>query len=84
VEHLAPFPIRLEFRIDVESAWPRDWDGFLHSSGNPKIPTFAEAMDEALSPAERERFVEWLRPRVEQGAIDFRNASAYLWATKPG
>ncbi len=78
------FPIRLELRIDVERTWPRDWDGFLHSSGNPNAPTFAEAMDEALSPAEAERFAGWLRPRVEQGSIDFRNATAYLWATKPG
>jgi arsenite methyltransferase len=78
------FPIRLELRIDVEWAWPRDWEGFLHTAGNPKCPTFAEALDEALSPAESERFVAWLRPRVEQGTLDFRNATAYLWATKPG
>jgi SAM-dependent methyltransferase len=78
------FPIRLELRIDVESAWPRDWEGFLHTAGNPKSPTFAEALGEALSPAESERFVAWLRPRVEQGVLDLRNASAYLWATKPG
>jgi arsenite methyltransferase len=78
------FPIRLELRIDVENAWPRDWDGFLHSSGNPKAPTLAEAMAEALSPAEAERFSDWLRPRIERGTVDFRGATAYLWATKPG
>jgi hypothetical protein len=40
---------------------------FLHSSGNPKIPTIAEAMDKALTPEERERFASHLRVMVEEG-----------------
>ena len=45
------------------------WDVFLHSSGNPNAPTLDEALDEALSPEEREEFVAYLRPRLrgEQG-----------------
>jgi hypothetical protein len=39
----------------------------LHSSGNPKIPTIAEAMDKALTPEERERFASHLRVMVEEG-----------------
>jgi arsenite methyltransferase len=77
------FPIELELRIEMRAADPRPWKVFLHSSGNPKIPTFAEAMDEALSPAERERVASHLRPLVEEGRGLWRMAHAYLWATKP-
>jgi hypothetical protein len=62
---------------------PRPWVAFLHSSGNPKIPTFAEAMDQALTPDERERVIEHLRPLVEEGRGVWRMAHAYLVATKP-
>jgi arsenite methyltransferase len=78
------FPVRLDLRLDVEPQEPRSWEGFLHSSGNPNLPTFAEAFAEALSEEERERFVSYLRPRVEQGLGRWRMGSAYLWATKPG
>jgi arsenite methyltransferase len=41
------FPVELELRLEVRAADPRPWEVFLHSSGNPKIPTFAQAMEEA-------------------------------------
>jgi SAM-dependent methyltransferase len=78
------FPVRADVRLVVEASEPRSWEGFLNSAGNPKIPTFAEAMEQALSPEEAERFVEYARPRVEQGLGSWRMGSAYLWATKPG
>jgi arsenite methyltransferase len=78
------FPVRADVRLVVEQPEPRSWDGFLNSSGNPKIPTFAEAMEQALSAEETARFVEHARPRVEQGLGRWRMATAYLWATKPG
>lgn len=78
------FPIRLDLRLDVEPQEARPWEGFLHSSGNPKAPTFAEAMNQALSIDEAERFATYLRPQVEQGLGRWRMGSAYLWATKPG
>jgi hypothetical protein len=68
----------------VEQPEPRSWEGFVNSSGNPKIPTFAEAMEQALTPEEAKRFVEYARPRVERGLGRWRMGSAYLWATKPG
>jgi SAM-dependent methyltransferase len=77
------FPIKLELRVEVRAADPRPWEVFLHSSGNPKIPTFAEAMEEALSPAERKRVASHLRPLVEEGRGLWRMAHAYLWASKP-
>lgn len=77
------FPVRLDLRLDVEPPEPRPWDGFLNSSGNPNLPTFAEAMEQALTAAEAERFSAHARPRVEQGLGRWRMGHAYLWATKP-
>jgi SAM-dependent methyltransferase len=78
------FPIELAYRAEVEPIKPRSWQSFLHSSGNPKIPTLAEAMDEALTAEERERLVAELRPAVEEGRGVWRMGSAYLFAVKPG
>jgi SAM-dependent methyltransferase len=76
------FPIRLDLEAVIEPTSPRAWDGFLNSSGNPNIPTLAEAMEQALTPDERERLVAHLRPQVEQGLGEWRMASAHLAATK--
>jgi arsenite methyltransferase len=77
------FPIELELQAEVKSMEPRPWPAFLNSSGNPRIPTIAEAMDRALTPDERERFSEHLRPLVEQGTGTWRMATAYLTAIRP-
>ena len=77
------FPIRLDLEAVVEPTPPRAWDGFLNSSGNPNIPTLAEAMEQALTPDERDRLVDRLRPQVEQGLGEWRMATAHLVATKP-
>lgn len=76
--------IHLELQAAVQpiDAALADWNGFLHTAGNPKIPTLAEAMDEALTPAEAERFTAHLRPLVEAGQGVRRFAVAYLWARK--
>jgi len=37
---------------------PMAWEAFLDGPGNPRIPTLAEAMDQALSPADIERLSE--------------------------
>jgi arsenite methyltransferase len=77
------FPIKLDYEAEVEPIKPRSWQSFLHSSGNPKIPTLAEAMDEALTAEERERLVTEFRPAVEEGRGIWRMGSAYLSAVKP-
>ena len=76
------FPIHLAYRADIEPPEARNWDSFVHSSGNPKIPTLAEAMDEALTADERDRLVAALRPAVEEGRGAWRMGHAYLWAVK--
>jgi arsenite methyltransferase len=58
------------------------WEVFLRSSGNPCAPTLDEALDAALTPAEREEFVSYLRPRFEAAEGTVRMAKAYLSAVK--
>jgi arsenite methyltransferase len=77
------FPIELELHAEIRPIAARPWEVFLASSGNPKIPTFAEAMDQALTPGEREQVTEHLRPLVEEGRGVWRMAHAYLTAVKP-
>lgn len=77
------FPIRLDLEAVIEPTPRRAWDGFVNSSGNPNIPTIAEAMEQALASDERDCLVAHLRPQVEQGLGEWRMASAYLAGTKP-
>lgn len=78
------FPVELELHAEVRATEPTPWPAFANSAGNPKIPTIAEAMDQALTPEERGRFAEHLRPLVEEGRGVWRMAHAYLAAVKPG
>jgi arsenite methyltransferase len=76
-------PINLQLEAEVRSTDPIDWETFIHRAGNPRIPTLAEAMDQALSADEREQFVAHLRPLVEEGFGTWRMAMAFLHAVKP-
>jgi SAM-dependent methyltransferase len=78
------FPIWLDYRAELRPIDPRSWQSALHGSGNPKIPTLAEAMDEVLTADERDALVAELRPAVEQGRGVWRMGCAYLSAAKPG
>jgi len=74
--------IRLELQIEIKPKGKMNWETMLCTAGNPKIPTLEEAMQEALSPVEREMFVAYLRPLVEAGSGITRSAVTYLWAVK--
>ena len=76
-------PVRLELDAEVVPRPAMSWDVFSSMAGNPKIPTLAEAMEEALSAAERERLTSQLRPLVERGGGVSHMARAYLTGTKP-
>jgi arsenite methyltransferase len=80
----AGFPeVRLELQVTVRtSKEPTPWDRFMRTSGNPLIPTFEEALDQALSRQEATAFVDHLRPLVEDGIGLERIALAYLVALK--
>jgi arsenite methyltransferase len=77
------FPVELELHAYIRPVEPRPWEAFLNSAGNPKIPTFAQAMEQVLTPEERDRVAGHLRPLVEEGKGVWRMAHAYLAATKP-
>ena len=83
VEAAGFFPIALDYVVEIRPFQPGRWEVALHSSGNPKIPTLAEAMERALTPDERDRLVAELRPAVEQGRGVWRMGTAYLSATRP-
>ncbi|MDP9364484.1 MAG: methyltransferase domain-containing protein [Chloroflexota bacterium] len=72
----------LELRIDVRPQAPRPWETYARSAPNPLAPTLHEAIADALTPAEANRFVAHLRPLVERGEGTFTVAVAYLWGVK--
>ena len=76
------WPIRLTLDARIESSEPRSWDGFLDTAWNPNVPTLREAMEQTLSPEEREQLTLQLRPLVERGAGEWRMASAHLSGTR--
>jgi ubiquinone/menaquinone biosynthesis C-methylase UbiE len=77
------FPeIHLELQIEVKPHEDADWSAFLHTAGNPKIPTLEETIGQVLTPAEAEKFKNHLRPLVEAKQGTRRSALAYLWAVK--
>jgi hypothetical protein len=78
------FPIRLTLEAVVEPLPARSWEGFLRSSPNPKAPTVAEAMRQALTPSEQEELGACLRPFVEEGRGVWKMATALLAATRQG
>jgi SAM-dependent methyltransferase len=76
--------VHLDLQVKIEPKQPAPWDGFVRSAPNPLAPTLEEALQEALTSIEAERFISHLRPLVEQGRGTDRGALAYLWAIKRG
>jgi arsenite methyltransferase len=74
--------VHAQVTIDIRSPEPLPWDGMLNSSGNPRIPTVADAMRQVLTADEAERLTAHLRPLVEQGRGQRRTAVTYLWALR--
>ena len=79
--------IHLDYEAGIRTGYahgeePPRWEDFLNSSGNPRIPTLREAMQEVLTPREAERFSAHLRPLVEAGEQRLPVAVAYLRAVK--
>lgn len=75
--------IHLELRADVQRPEPKPWQAWLHSSGNPRIPPMAEAMEQTLTREQTDQLSAQLQPQVEQGTGEQRRAVAYVWATRP-
>jgi SAM-dependent methyltransferase len=77
------FPLELRLRAVIEPVTARSWDSVLDTAGNPNIPTLREAMEQVLTPHERERLTARLRPLVERGEGEWRMAVAHLSGTRP-
>jgi arsenite methyltransferase len=71
--------LQAEIKPPTESS---DWDTFIHTAANPKIPSLEEAIQKVLTPGEQAAFVAYLRPPVDAREGTTRLASAYLWAMK--
>jgi SAM-dependent methyltransferase len=77
--------VQLEARIERGRIWgqePPPFEHLLRTAPNPNASTFEEVLAAELSPAERERFLAYVRPRYEAGEMLDRSAVAYLRATK--
>ena len=75
--------IDYEARFEVKRRAPiDDFDVASRRAANPLVPSLGEALEQALDPTERERFVAWLRPRLETGEGVVHSASGYLAAVK--
>jgi hypothetical protein len=75
--------VSLELRVTVKNRKdPVPWERFLRMSGNPLVPTFAEALQQVLTAQEADDLARHLRPLVESGTGLERTALAYLTAIK--
>lgn len=72
--------VHLDVRTKIAPAVPTRWEVAWRSSGNPRIPSLEEAVARTLTAAEAERFITYMRPRVEGGQRVDRSAVARLWA----
>jgi SAM-dependent methyltransferase len=72
--------IELDFRaqLDVPAEPIADWTAFKNTAPNPLAPTYAEAMETALTAAERSRLDEYMRSAPEPSRRTL--ATAYLRA----
>jgi arsenite methyltransferase len=77
------FPVHLQHEAEVRATEPQHWETFLGTAGNPRVPTNAQVMEQALTPDEQLRLTAHLRPLVEEGRGIWRMASVFLYATKP-
>jgi arsenite methyltransferase len=56
---------------------------FMNQSPNPHFPTPAEHMEKVFTPEERQRFLDHMRPLVEQEGGVLRWGGVYICAQKP-
>lgn len=85
VEQAGFSEISLDLRVSVKDWLPaRPWEGFLRTSGNPNLPPLGEMLEQALTADELAAFTAQLRPLVQAGRGEHRQAVAYLTAGDRG
>lgn len=79
--------IELDYRAEVEVTHPMpstDWDVLKKVAPNPLVPTYEEAVRQALHGEERDRFESHVRAALSAGAPGRRTlATTYLRAIRP-
>jgi arsenite methyltransferase len=80
-------PLELDYRAEVDVPDPlptNDWDVLKRMAPNPLAPTFEEAIAQALTDQERDRFEDHMRAAFAAGTPTRRTvATAYLRAMRP-
>jgi arsenite methyltransferase len=75
--------IHLDLQIEIKPfKMEVNFERALHISPNPFAPTLEEAINEALTPGEAERFTSFLRKTFEEEQGVRKKSAAYLWAVK--
>jgi len=79
--------LELDYRAEVDVPEPlpaADWEQLAQTAPNPLAPTFAEALAQALTDEERDRFERHVRAVFAAGTPARRTiATAYLRAVRP-
>ena len=75
--------VHLELHVDIApDKTDLDFETRLHMAPNPLAPSTAEAIEQALTPAEAEEFTAFLRQKWDEGPGVRPSSMAYLWAVK--
>ncbi len=75
--------VDLELHLSTRRAEPIKWETWLSVKPNPLAPSLNEVLKRTLTPEERLEFEAHFRPLVEAGKGRYKEAVAYLTATKP-
>jgi ubiquinone/menaquinone biosynthesis C-methylase UbiE len=79
--------VAMDYRAEIdvpERMPPTDWDVLRRTAPNPLAPTLDEAIAQALTDEERERFEHHVRPALADGAPTRKTvATVYLRAVRP-
>jgi len=82
VEAAGFYEVEMDYEVRI-TRWPdTEWSALINQAPNPKLPTWEEAMNQVLTPAEKEAFIAHVRPQVECRQGKDRMAHVYLRATK--
>jgi len=73
--------VEMDYEVRITRWDETEWSAVINQAPNPKLPTWTEAMDQVLTPAEKDAFIAHVRPQVEQRQGIDRSAHVFLRAT---
>jgi ubiquinone/menaquinone biosynthesis C-methylase UbiE len=69
--------VEMDYEARITRWTEIEWSALINQAPNPKLPTWAEAMDQVLTPAEKEAFIAHVRPQAEERQAKERFAHAH-------